>query len=329
MTEFLLIILAILLVVISAICSGLNVALMSLDITDLKRRAKLGSKDAKIAVSIRKKTHLSLASILFTNVAVISATSIVLSNFLNGFIAGLISTLLIVIFGEILPQAFAVKHSLRAIAIFAPFLNIIIILSYPFSKPLQILLDKIIGPEDKRLHTRHELGLIISDHLDAEASELDDDEVEIVQNTLQLSEKRVKEIMVPVEYVYHLTEGDLIDGAKIDELKAENWSRIPIFNKELTECKRFIVLKDMVDIDFDERPHTLDELKTYKAKTVGSMTALDTMFRKFISAKSHLMIIEKDDKIAGIVTIEDLIEEILGHEIEDEGDVEKSKSNKR
>ena len=50
------------------------------------------------------------------------------------------------------------------------------------------------------------------------------------------------------------------------------------------------------------------------------MTALDTLFRKFIGAHSHLMPVERDDKIIGIVTIEDLIEEILGHEIEDESD---------
>ena len=50
------------------------------------------------------------------------------------------------------------------------------------------------------------------------------------------------------------------------------------------------------------------------------MTALDTMFRKFIVARSHLTPVERDDKIVGIVTIEDLIEEILGHEIEDEAD---------
>ncbi len=53
------------------------------------------------------------------------------------------------------------------------------------------------------------------------------------------------------------------------------------------------------------------------------MTALDTMFRKFIAAKSHLIPIEKDDHIIGIVTIEDIIEEIIGHEIEDETDRER------
>jgi CBS domain containing-hemolysin-like protein len=76
----------------------------------------------------------------------------------------------------------------------------------------------------------------------------------------------------------------------------------------------------LVDIDFDESPVTVSQLPLHKTRVVGGMTALDTMFRKFIAARSHLIPIERDDKIVGIVTIEDLIEEILGHEIEDEAD---------
>jgi CBS domain containing-hemolysin-like protein len=53
---------------------------------------------------------------------------------------------------------------------------------------------------------------------------------------------------------------------------------------------------------------------------VGSMTALDTMFRRFINAGAHMIPVERDDKIIGVATIEDLIEEIIGHEIEDETD---------
>jgi CBS domain containing-hemolysin-like protein len=58
----------------------------------------------------------------------------------------------------------------------------------------------------------------------------------------------------------------------------------------------------------------------HKTRVIGSRTALDTMFRKFISIHSHLVPIEKDDEIIGIVTVEDLVEEILGHEIADETD---------
>ena len=71
---------------------------------------------------------------------------------------------------------------------------------------------------------------------------------------------------------------------------------------------------------FDTNPPRVDELRLHPTQAVGSMTALDTMFRKFIAAHTHLMPVEKDDKIVGVITIEDLVEEIIGHEIEDETD---------
>ena len=79
-------------------------------------------------------------------------------------------------------------------------------------------------------------------------------------------------------------------------------------------------MKDLVDIDFDDSQIHVSDMTLYPTALVGSMTALDTMFRKFINAGTHLIPIEKDDQIVGVVTIEDLIEEILGHEIEDETD---------
>jgi metal transporter CNNM len=98
-------IISFLLISLSAVCSGLNLALMSLDVADLKRKAKLGNKAAKRVLPLRRNGHLSLASILLTNVAVVSATSLVLEHEFNGLIAGVASTILIVIFGEVLPQA--------------------------------------------------------------------------------------------------------------------------------------------------------------------------------------------------------------------------------
>ena len=85
-------------------------------------------------------------------------------------------------------------------------------------------------------------------------------------------------------------------------------------------------MKDLVDMDFDEEPIAIKDLPLHEATTIGNMTALDTMFRKFIVAKSHLIPVEKDDKYIGIITIEDLVEEILGHEISDETDIIKHRT---
>lgn len=310
------------LITLAATCSGLNISLISLNPRELKHKAQLGDKHAKRVLPLRANAHLSLAGILLVNVAAASATPLVLDTQFNGFVAGAISTILLVIFSELAPQALFTKHALAVCSFFSPFMYFMILVTYPLSKPLQLALDRVFGRHDEKkpLHTRRELGLMISEHLNDEASELDEDEVEIIKGALQLSEKHVSEIMTDIRHVYWLTLETIIDDKKIDEIKAANWSRIPIFNEKLTACHGILRMKDLVDIDFDEKSHKVSELKLHKTKMVGSRTALDTMFRKFIGARTHLIPVEKNDEIVGIITIEDLIEEIIGHEIIDESD---------
>ena len=325
MDTFILILEIIGLIGLSAICSGLNIAIMALQPADLKRKAKLGSRQAQRILPLRHNIHLTLAAIILTNVAVISTTSLVLDSHLEaGILAGIISTLLIVIFGEILPQALFAKRALAFCAFFAPLLRVMIIVTYPITKPLQLLLDKIIGHEKRSLHSRNELGMIISEHLDATGSELDEDEVEIMRATLQLSEKRVRDIMAPIEDVYWIQPNTKITAKTVVKIKKLGHSRIPVFDAQLTQCYGVLLVKDLVGVDFSH-PHTLEDFTLHRTRFVGSMTALDTMFRKFIGSATHLIPVERDEHIIGIVTIEDLIEEIIGHEIEDESDRQRNK----
>ncbi|USN97047.1 MAG: DUF21 domain-containing protein [Candidatus Nomurabacteria bacterium] len=320
MSILLTIIIVVLLIGLSALCSGLNIALMSLDLGDLHRKAKLGNTKAKRVYPFRKNTHLTLAAILLSNVAAVSATSLFLESFLYGLLAGFITTVLIVVFGEILPQALFSRDALRYMSFLVPVIKLMIFITYPISKPLQLLLDYLFSEQRTQLHTRQELGVLISEHIGHRESELDNDEVEIIRGALQLSEKRVSDIMLHINHVFWLEPGTHLTAEKIDEIKAVGRSRIPIFNQKLTHCYGVLLMKDLVDIDFDDTDYTVDDLPLYPVQMVGSRTALDTMLRRFISTSSHLIPIEKDDYIVGIVTIEDLIEEIVGHEIEDETD---------
>jgi len=308
------------LVIASAVCSGLNIAVMSLDLAELRRKAKLNNNAAKRVLPLRRNSHLTLAAILLTNVAAVSATSLVLSQRFDGWVAGLLSTLLIVIFGEILPQALFAKNPLAWSSAFAPLLKAMTVITFVVSKPLQLLLDELFPHERARLQSRHELGLLITEHLSDKSSELDEDEVEIMRGALQLSEKRVRDIMTDIRHTYWITPDDELNAEKIDEIKEKGFSRIPVFNLKLTKCYGLLLMKDLVDVDFDDHAYRPEDIPLHPAQLVGSMTALDTMFRKFISAGTHLVPVEKDDEIIGIVTIEDLLEEIIGHEIEDETD---------
>jgi metal transporter CNNM len=313
----------VLLVAFSAVCSGLNISVMSLDPADLRRKAKLGNKQAKRVLPLRRNTHLTLASILLTNVAAVSASSLVLSQRFEGWIAGIGSTLLIVVFGEVIPQALFSKNSLAWSSRFASLLYILRFATYPISKPLQLLLDRLFPRQRAKLQSRAELGLLITEHLTNASSELDEDEVAIMRGALHLSEKRVREITTDIRHTYWMTLDTELTSQKVGELKAKGFSRIPVFNQTLTVCHGVLLMKNLVDIDFDDHLYRVGDLPLHPVKTVGSMTALDTMFRKFISAGTHLIPVERDDKIIGIVTIEDLFEEILGLEIEDETDRQK------
>lgn len=310
------------LVILAAIFSGLNISLMSLSIPDLKRKAKLGDARAKRILPLRKNAHLSLSSILFANVAVVSASSLLLEHHLNGWAAGIITTILMVVFGEVLPQAIFVKAALKFVALFAPLIQFVTVVTYPLSKPLAMALDRLLGHETNRLHTRAELGMLISEHKLGQASELDDGEVEIIQGALQLSEKTVREIMKPIKQVFWLPVDTVLDAKTVDDITQRGYSRVPIFDRKLTQCYGVLLMKDMVDVDFDENPVPVTSFALHKTRLVGSRTALDTMFRRFAVIKSHLVPIEQNDKIIGILTVEDLVEEVLGHEIADETDRE-------
>jgi metal transporter CNNM len=325
MSTLLVLVAVLVLVLFSAICSGINVGLVSLNEGDLRRKAKLNSVAAKRILPFRKNLHLTLAAILLTNVASISGTSLLLNNRFNGVVAEIASTLLIVVLGEVLPQALFARYALMLCARLTPLLRLMIFITYPVAKPLQLLLDKLFGEEMPHLQSRRELGVLIAEHAKAAESELDNDEVEIMRGALQLSEKRVRDIMTDLRNVYWLTPKTRISASKIDEIKEKGWSRIPVINRQQTACYGVLLMKDLVDIDFDNEEIDVEDLPLYPSQIVGSMTALDTLFRKFINGGTHLFPVEKDDEIIGIVTIEDLLEEIVGHEIEDETDRKKRK----
>lgn len=309
-----------LLVLMAAMCSGLNVAFMSLNLSDLRRKAKLGNKYAKALRPLRQNAHLTLAAILLTNVAAASLTPLVIDSKLNGALAVIISTLLLTIFSEIMPQAFFMRNPLAFCGRLVWVIRLMVVLTFPVAKPLQLLLDKLFGSPQSPLHTRKELGLLINEHMGHKSSELDESEVEIIQGALQLSEKRVSLIMTPISQVFWLTPQTVVNEQLLQKIKQSGHSRVPIFNEAKTICYGVLLVKELLAIDFDETEFRIDEFHLYPISPVGSQTALDTMFRKFITAKTHLMPVERDDKIVGIVTIEDLIEEILGHEIVDESD---------
>ena len=308
------------LVVLSGCFSGLTLGFFSLNLTGLERKIKLGDPRAKKVYPIRKRGNLLLCTLLVGNVAVNSAAAIFLGEIASGLVAGIIATVLIVLFGEILPQAFFSRHALSLGAKTVWLVKIFIFLLYPIAYPLSLALDKLLGEELQTLWSKKEIREIIKDHGKGEDADLDKDEERILLGALSFSEATVKKIMTPKTVLYALDKNTLLDKAKLLEIRDTGFTRIPVYFPKEDAIIGVLNAKDLIGI-FTETNTVGDILSDKKPIPVNDTMLLDNLMNHFIKAKIHIATVyDSFGTFTGIATLEDVIEEIIRVEIIDELD---------
>jgi hypothetical protein len=148
----------------SAFFSGLTLALMSLDTTGLEivmagDDPKLSRAASKI-YPMRKDGNLLLCTLLLGNVSVNTLLGILMADLTSGTVGFVTSTALIVIFGEILPQASFARYALEVGEYAVPVMRVIIIILYIFAKPLALCLDKLLGHELATVYSKSEFSKV-------------------------------------------------------------------------------------------------------------------------------------------------------------------------
>ena len=308
------------LVILSACFSGLTLGFFSLNLTSLERKIKLGDRRAIKVYPIRKNGNLLLCTLLVGNVAVNATAAIFLGEIASGLVAGIISTVLIVIFGEILPQAFFSRHALTLGAKTVWLVKIFIFLMYPIAYPLSLALDKILGEELQTLWSKKEIKEIIKDHGKGEDADLDKDEERILLGALSFSEAAVKKIMTPKTVLYSLDKNTILDKSKLLEIRDKGFTRIPVYDSKEDNIIGTLNAKDLIGV-FSETNIAGDILTKKKPILVKDTMLLDNLMNHFIKAKVHIaMVYDSFGTFTGVVTLEDVIEEIIRVEIVDELD---------
>lgn len=306
------------LILLSGIFSGLTLGLLSLDLDMLRRKVHLGQKEAKKVYPIRKKGNLLLSTLILGNVAVNTTLAVFLSSISTGIIAGIIATALIVTFGELIPQALFARQGLKHGARFIWLVKLFIILFYPITKPISWTLDKWLGGALPNKFSRRELRLFIRQQKNrAENTRLP--EFELIERGLLFSATKVREVMTPRKNVFFLKENLLLSKASLKTIYNHGHSRIPIFNNKETKVVGMLYTKDLINIDPDDNI-PLKDLMRVKVNFIGREEKLSKVMKKFQNQKIHLFIVkDKSNRISGIITLEDVLEEIVG-EIVDEYD---------
>lgn len=311
------------LVILSGLYSGLTLGLLSLDTQSLARRARHGDEEAKTIYPVRQNGNLLLTTLLLGNVTVNTTLSIFLGSIASGLVAGITATALIVVFGEIIPQAVISRYALWFGAKTIWFTKVMIFISYPIAWPIAKILDVMLGSELPTVYSKKELMEIISEHEDSEHSPIDADEERIVHGALQFSHLSVREVMTPVEQVVSFDENQRLTDEFFTEIKNSGFSRLPVYSGDPTNVVGILYVKDLLVEDEMISIKETEEAFDKDVMSVGAGDMLDAVLAKMLKNRHHLALVyNRNKKFIGVVTLEDIIEEIIQQEIVDEDDVE-------
>lgn len=313
------IIFALVLLFLSAIFSGLNIGLMMVRPEELERKARQGDEVAKKVYRYRKNGNYLLICVLLGNVSVISILTLALDSFAGGVIAGVATTLLVTMFGEILPQSLFSRRGYRLTRHFFWLLDFMFVILWPIAYPGAKILNRLVGAELPILYTHEELTHMIQDQAKHELSKIDHDESRIISGALEFSHKTARDIATSLDDLTAVDLDDDIDASLISKIKREGHSRLPVVNTD-GEYVGILYIKDILGRDL---PTPVSHVYRDKLYDIPAEARLDTALSRFIQTKSHLFLVtDNDEKVVGVLTLEDVIEEIIKREIEDEFDEE-------
>jgi metal transporter CNNM len=303
----------------SALFSGLTLGLMSLNAQELKRKMSVGNKDAKKVYGVRRQGNLLLTTLLIGNVAINSTLAIFLGSIASGFMAGLVATGLIVVFGEITPQAIFSRYALSLGAKMVWLVKTFIFITYPISWPIAWILNKALGEELATIYSKRELMKIMEEHEDTEHSDIDEDEERIVKGALTFSDKSVKDVMTPRVVVGMFESSQIIDKTFISSFKEASHSRIPIYEGKPDNIVGVLYLSQL--LGEENIGKTVGKVADKKVFFVDEDKKLDDVFNTFLRTRHHLFVVRNEFAgMVGVITLEDILEEIIKTEIMDEAD---------
>ena len=314
------------LLVFSAMISGSEVAFFSLSQTEIKNYAKEKNKRLTDAVNLLKSPDKLLANILIVN-NLINVAIITLSAYFTWssfgksayvfFILTFVVTAVIIFCGEIIPKVYASKNK----KLFIKTSSLVLIPSNVLFKPLILMLIKISQAfkNNKRElleSSKEELNKAMSLTIDKSTSK---EEKDILKGIINFGSIKVKEIMKSRVDIVAFEIDESFE--KISELiNKSGYSRIPVFKETIDNIEGVLYVKDLL-------PHLNDKnfdwtKKIRPAFFVPENKNIDVLFKDFQEKRVHLsLVIDEYGGVSGLVTLEDIIEEIVG-DIKDEFDFE-------
>ena len=322
--------------IIIVVCSILSMFFSSADMVysvvnldRLEADAKAGDKKAAKALAFAKDYELSIASILFGNniVNILAASFVTLLGIAwnedwGTTVATILFTVFIIIFAEFSPKAFSKKFSYSLSKIYIYPVTFFRYLTFPFVWPISKLFQLISKLFKKKAEEEDQIDEdVITEMVDEieESGEYDEQDAEFVRGALDIADIEAHEIMTPRVDVFAIDVEDDLDEV-IKEGEIFKHSRIPVYEETIDNIIGILPIKELAKIILKEEK--VEDIRSlcYKPLTIPRNRQLLDLLEEFKTTKVHIaVVIDEYGGVEGIITMEDILEEIVG-DIFDETD---------
>ena len=342
----------VILILLNAFFAATEIAFISLNDVKIELKAKKGNKKAKkiqkmledpskflatiqIGITLAGFLSSAFASDAFADVLAPKLYNLIpyipLARWreISIIIITLILSYFTLVFGELVPKRIAMKYSERLAFISIGIIRVISIVTLPFVKLLTFstnIVSKLFGVtgQEENEVSEEEIKMLVD--VGEEKGAIEAGEKEMINNIFEFNDRVVSEIMIPRTQVYAL-DMELTISEAIDELNEDTrYSRVPIYDENIDNVRGIVYLKDMLLTSKNKNT----KLKNIAREAVYVLESvyIDDVFKELKKNKKQIaIVVDEYGGTAGIVTMEDILEEIVG-EIYDEYDIEEIKYKK-
>jgi len=319
-----LVIVIFIILLLSGFFSGSEAALVSIsdaEVYDLVDRKAVG---ANVLSRVHNHLHRSIIAIVIWNNIVNIAGSIFVGQIViklyGDAVLAVITTALtfgIILFSEILPKAIGIHYAERIALMTAPLILVLTTLMLPLIVVLDYLTN-LFKKGERKVGTEAQIRSLVT--IGRRAGHIESDEGQLIHRAFILNDKTASDIMTPLKDIIGLSAEDTIGEAwqKIDH---EPHSRYPVFGVSMHEAVGMILKQDVLESLYEKRGGSIVSDITREILVVRSDMRSDELISLFRDKHIHQAVVQEDSRTIGIVTLEDVLEELVG-EIEDETDVE-------
>jgi len=322
------ILLLIILISLSGFFSGSEVALLSVTLIRVRTYLKEKRKGSGALSRLKARPRRMIITILIgnnvVNITAASLVAVITTDYFGSISLGIAAaalTLIILIFGEITPKTLASQYAGRISLFIARPIEVFGYVLYP----LVIFLDWLAGALERFVKFKKHALITEADiktmvEFGVEHRVVEPAEQYIINRALAFSDITAHKIMIPLRDVFSLESSATIDDS-LGKIIESGFSRIPLFEKNRDTIIGIAMVKDMARELVAKQGHKLLKEVAVLTTFVPENIRIDYLFKIFQKKRKHMAIVQdKDKKAVGIVTLEDLVEELVG-EIVDESDV--------